>query len=220
MPRFAANLGFLFTELPFLDRFAAAARAGFRGVEYISPYEHGARDIARRLADNGLTQALFNLPAGDWAAGERGIAILPGREQEFRDSVSRALDYAGELGCARVNCLAGIAPPGADRRILADTFVANLAFAAEATRGRRIELVIEPINTRDMPGFFLKRSDEALGLMKRVGSDNLHLQADIYHMQIMEGDIIRTIRKNYPFFAHYHAAGNPGRGQRVPGPLR
>jgi len=211
MPRFAANLGFLFTELPFLDRFAAAARAGFRGVEYISPYEHGARDIARRLADNGLTQALFNLPAGDWAAGERGIAILPGREQEFRDSVSRALDYAGELGCARVNCLAGIAPPGADRRTLEDIFVANLAFAAEATRGRRIELVIEPINTRDMPGFFLNRSDEALGLMKRVGSDNLHLQADIYHMQIMEGDLARRLEAAMPQIGHIQIADNPGR---------
>ena len=116
MPNFSANLGFLFTELPFLDRFAAAARAGFKGVEFASPYEHGARDIARRLADHGLTQALFNLPAGDWAAGERGIAVLSGREAEFRDGVSRALDYAEELGCARLNCLAGIAPPGADRR--------------------------------------------------------------------------------------------------------
>ena len=166
MPNFSANLGFLFTELPFLDRFAAAARAGFKGVEFASPYEHGARDIARRLADHGLTQALFNLPAGDWAAGERGIAVLPGREAEFRDGVSRALDYAEELGCARLNCLAGIAPPGADRRVLEETFVANLAFAAEATRGRRVKLLIEPINTRDMPGFFLNRSDEALRLMR------------------------------------------------------
>jgi hypothetical protein len=148
MPNFSANLGFLFTELSFLDRFAAAARAAFRGVEYASPYGHSARDIARLLADHGLTQALFNLPAGDWDAGERGIAILPGREGEFRDGVSRALDYAGELGCARLNCLAGIAPPDVDRRALEETVVANLAFAAEAARGRRVQLLIEPINPR------------------------------------------------------------------------
>ena len=211
MPNFSANLGFLFTELPFLDRFAAAARAGFKGVEFASPYEHGARDIARRLADHGLTQALFNLPAGDWAAGERGIAVLSGREAEFRDGVSRALDYAEELGCARLNCLAGIAPPGADRRVLEETFVANLAFAAEATRRRRVKLLIEPINTRDMPGFFLNRSDEALRLMERVGSDNLHLQADIYHMQVMEGDLARRLEAAMTAIAHIQIADNPGR---------
>jgi len=181
MPNFSANLGFLFTELPFLDRFAAAARAGFKGVEYASPYDHGVRDIARRLADHGLTQALVNLPAGDWEAGERGIAILPGREEEFRDGVSRALDYAGELGCVRLNCLAGIAPPGADQRALEETFVASLGFAAEATARRGVRLLIEPINTRDMPGFFLNRSDQALRLMGCVKSDNLYLQADISH---------------------------------------
>jgi hydroxypyruvate isomerase len=211
MPRFAANLSFLFTELPFLDRFAAAARAGFEGVEYASPYEHPARDIARRLADQGLTQALFNLPAGNWEAGERGIAILPGREKEFRESLSRALDYADALGCARLNCLAGIAPPGADRGILEETFVANLAFAAEALRVRRVRLLIEPINTRDMPGFFLNRSAEALRLMKRVGSDNLHLQADIYHMQVMEGDLARRLEEAMPQIAHIQIADNPGR---------
>jgi hydroxypyruvate isomerase len=211
MPKFSANLGFLFTELPFLDRFAAAARGGFTGVEYASPYEHRARDIARRLAGHGLTQALFNLPAGDWDAGERGIAILPGREDEFRDGVSRALDYAEELGCARLNCLAGIAPAGADRRALEETFVANLAFAAAATRGRGVKLLIEPINTHDMPGFFLNRTDEALSLMKRVQSDNLYLQADIYHMQVMEGDLARRLGAAMPSIAHIQIADNPGR---------
>jgi len=211
MPKFSANLGFLFTELPFLDRFGAAARAGFTAVEVASPYEHGARDIARRLADHGQTQALFNLPAGDWEAGERGIAILPGREGEFRDGVSRALDYASELGCARLNCLAGIAPPDADRRALEETFVANLAFAAEATRGRGVKLLVEPINTRDMPGFFLNRSDEALGLISRVRSDNLYLQADIYHMQMMEGDLARRLEAAMPSIAHIQIADNPGR---------
>jgi hydroxypyruvate isomerase len=211
MPNFSANLGFLFTELPFLDRFAAAARAGFKGVEYASPYEHGARDIARRLADHGLTQALFNLPAGDWDAGERGIAILPGREEEFRDGVSRALDYAEELGCARLNCLAGIAPPGGDRRALEETFVANLAFAAAAARERGVKLLIEPINTRDMPGFFLNRSEQALRLMGRVGSGNLYLQADIYHMQVMEGDLARRLEAAMAAIAHIQIADNPGR---------
>jgi hydroxypyruvate isomerase len=211
MPSFSANLGFLFTELPFLDRFGAAARAGFKAVEYASPYEHDARAIARRLADHGLTQALFNLPAGDWEAGERGIAILPGREAEFRDGVLRALDYAQELGCARLNCLAGIAPPGADRGVLEGTFVSNLAFAADALRARRVKLLIEPINGRDMPGFFLNRSDEALRLMKRVGSDNLYLQADIYHMQVMEGDLARRLEAAMPQIAHIQIADNPGR---------
>ncbi len=211
MPKFSANLGFLFAELPFLDRFAAAARAGFKGVEYASPYEHAASDIARRLADHGLTQALFNLPAGDREAGESGIAVLAGREAEFRDGVSRALDYAGELGCARLNCLAGIAPPGADRRALEETFAANLAFAAEAARGRRVKLLIEPISLYEMPGFFLNRSDEALRLIKRVASDNLYLQADIYHMQIMEGDLARRLEAAMPEIAHIQIADNPGR---------
>jgi hydroxypyruvate isomerase len=211
MPKFSANLGFLFTELPFLDRFAAAARAGFKGVEYASPYEHDARDIARRLADHDLTQALFNLPAGDWGAGERGIAILPGREATFRDSVSRALDTAAELGCTRLNCLAGIAPPDADRRTLEETFVANLAFAAHAAGRRGVKLLIEPINTREMPGFFLNRSDEALSFMGRVKSGNLHLQADIYHMQVMEGDLASRLEAAMPLIAHIQIADNPGR---------
>ena len=211
MPSFSANLSFLFNELGFLDRFGAAARAGFKGVEFASPYEHGARDIARRLADHGLTQALFNLPAGDWDAGERGIAILPGREEEFRGGVSRALDYAEELGCARLNCLAGIAPPGGDRRALEETFVANLAFAAEAARKRGVKLLIEPINTRDMPGFFLSRSEQALRLMGRVGSGNLYLQADIYHMQVMEGDLARRLEAAMARIAHIQIADNPGR---------
>jgi hydroxypyruvate isomerase len=211
MPKFSANLGFLFKELPFLDRFAAAAKAGFKGVEYASPYEHDSRAIARRLADHGLTQALFNLPAGDWEAGERGMAILPGREAAFRDSVSRALDVAEELGCVRINCLAGIAPPDADRRTLEDRFVANLAFAAEATERRKVKLLIEPINTGDMPGFFLNRSDEAVRIMGRVKSANLYLQADIYHMQVMEGDLARRLEAASPRIAHIQIADNPGR---------
>jgi hydroxypyruvate isomerase len=211
MPRFSANLGFLFTDLPFLDRFAAAAKAGFKGVEYISPYEHAPEEIACRLADHGLTQALFNLPAGDWAEGQRGLAILPGREDEFRDGLERALDYAAALGCERLNCLAGIAPMQADPRVLEATFLKNLAFAAETTARRGVKLLIEPINTRDMPGFYLNRTDEALRLIDLVMSDNLYLQADIYHMQIMEGDLARRLETAAPRVAHIQIADNPGR---------
>ncbi len=211
MPRFSANRSFLFTDLPFLDRFAAAARAGFAGVEYASPYEHDAKDIARRLEDHGLIQALFNLPAGDWAAGERGIAILPGRVREFRDGVARALDYANALGCERLNCLAGIAPPGVDRSALETTFLDNLASAAEAAAQRKVRLLIEPINTRDMPGFFLDRADDALRLIGRAASDNLYLQADIYHMQVMQGDLARRLEAAMPRIAHIQIADNPGR---------
>ena len=213
MSKFSANLGFLFADLPFLDRFAAAAAAGFRAVEYMAPYDYAPREIAGLLADLGLTQALFNLPAGDWDAGERGMAILPDRVGDFRDSVARALDYAEALGCKRLNCLAGIAPPNVDRRMLEATLIDNLAFAAEAAAERGVKLLIEPINTRDMPGFFLSRSDEALRLIERVGSTNLWLQADVYHMQIMEGDLARRLEAAMPRIAHIQIADNPGRNE-------
>jgi hydroxypyruvate isomerase len=215
LPKFSANLSFLFSDLPFLDRFAAAAAAGFRAVEYMAPYDYDPREIARRLADLGLTQVLFNLPAGDWDSGERGLAILPGRMNAFRDGVVRGLDYAETLGCERINCLAGIAPMGADRRILEATFLDNLVFAADAAARRSVRLLIEPINTRDMPGFFLNRTDDALNLIERVGSPNLWLQADIYHMQIMEGDLARRLQAAAPRIAHIQIADNPGR--REPG---
>ncbi len=215
MPKFSANLNFLFTELPFLDRFAAAARAGFTAVEYPSPYEHEPSDIARRLADHGLAQALFNLPMGNVETGERGLAILPGREQEFRKGVGRALDYAAALGCGRLNCLAGVTPPDVEPRTLETIFLENLSFAAEAARGRGVKLLIEPINDRDTPGFYLTRTDVALRLIEKVRSDNLYLQADIYHMQIMEGDLARRIEAALPQIAHIQIADNPGR--REPG---
>ncbi len=213
MPRFSANLSFLFADLPFLDRFHAAARSGFRAVEYVGPYDHDPREIARRLADLDLTQALFNLPTGDWAKGERGLAILPGREGEFRDGVARALDYAEALACERLNCLAGIAPEGVDRRLLEATFLDNLAFAAEAAERRGVKLLIEPINDRDIPGFFLNRTDEALKIIARVGAENLWLQADVYHMQIMEGDLARRLKEAMPRIAHIQIADNPGRNE-------
>ena len=210
MPRFSANLGFLFTDQPFLDRFAAAANVGFKGVEYMSPYEHDPKDIARRLADHGLTQALFNLPAGDWAAGERGLAILPEREDEFRDGLKRALDYAEALGCERLNCLAG--DRAAACRSTGPPVVSRKSLLRGGRVGRRgVKLLIEPINNRDMPGFYLNRTDEALRLIGCVKSDNLYLQADIYHMQIMEGDLARRLEAAAARIAHIQIADNPGR---------
>jgi len=211
MPRFSANLSMLFGEHDFLDRFDAAARAGFKGVEYIGPYDHAPDVVAARLKKNGLTQVLFNLPPGDWGKGERGIAVLPDRVPEFRQGVAKAISYAQALDCQQVNCLAGIAPAGADRKVLEDVLAENLAFAAEKLEQAGIRLLIEPINTRDIPGFFLTHSDQALGLIDRIGSKNLFLQYDIYHMQIMEGDLARTIEANLGRIAHIQLADNPGR---------
>ena len=211
MPKFSANLTFLYTDLPLLDRFAAAARSGFKGVEYMSPYEEAKGDLIARLRDNGLTQVLHNLPVGDWAAGERGIAILPDRVEEFRRGVAKAVDYASALGCGQVNCLVGVTPKGADAGALRATLVANLAYAAQELQKANIKLLIEPCNTRDIPGFFLSRTDEALRLIYEVGSNNLFVQYDIYHAQIMEGDLARTIETNLASIAHIQLADNPGR---------
>ena len=210
MPRFSANLSMLYTEHAFLDRFAAAADDGFRAVEYVGPYDEAPERIARALERNGLEQALFNLPVGDWAAGERGIASLPGREAEFRDGVARAIDYADALGCRQVNCLAGIAPDGraAERRAI---LVENLRHAADALGAAGIRLLIEPINTRDMPGFLVSRSAQAIGIMDAVGSENLWLQYDFYHMQIMQGDLVATFAALQDRIAHVQIADNPGR---------
>ncbi|GJD75815.1 hydroxypyruvate isomerase [Methylobacterium goesingense] len=211
MPRFAANLTMLFQEHDFLDRFGEAARAGFRGVEFLFPYEHRTAAIAERLACHDLSLVLHNLPAGDWAAGERGIAVLPERRPEFREGVARAIDAAGALGCGQVNCLAGIAPSGLGRDRLRDTLRENLAYAAAALKRAGIRLLIEPVNTRDIPGFFLTGTAQAVALIDEVGSDNLFLQYDAYHMQIMEGDLARTIEANLPRIAHVQLADNPGR---------
>jgi hydroxypyruvate isomerase len=213
MPKFSANLSMLFGEHDFLDRFDSAARNGFRGVEYIGPYEHAPDVVAARLKKNGLTQVLFNLPVGDWGKGERGIAILPDRIHEFRQGVAKAITYAHALGCEQVNCLAGIAPAGADRATLDKVFADNVAFAAEKLEQAGIRLLIEPINTRDIPGFFLTSSRQALDIIDRVRSMNLYLQYDIYHMQIMEGDLARTIEANLGRIAHIQLADNPGRNE-------
>jgi len=183
MPRFAANLTMLFGEMPFLDRFAAAKAAGFAGVEYLFPYEFDKADLREQLNEHGLTQVLHNLPAGNWAKGERGIAILPDRVDEFRDGVGRAIDYAKALDCGQLNCLVGIAPDDADPRELGEVLVTNLRFAADALARERIKLLIEPINTLDIPGFYLKGTEQAVQLIADVRSSNLFVQYDIYHMR-------------------------------------
>jgi hydroxypyruvate isomerase len=213
VPKFAANLTMLFNELPFLDRFAAAKAAGFSGVEFLFPYEFEKAVLREKLERYGLSQVLHNLPAGNWAAGERGIAILPDRIAEFRAGVERAIDYAKALDCRQLNCLAGITPDGVDTRELHRVFVDNLRFAADALARHKIRLLIEPINTRDIPGFFLSRTQQAQDLIAEVGSDNLFIQYDIYHMQVMEGDLAPTIRKHLGRIAHIQLADNPGRNE-------
>ncbi len=213
MPKFAANLSMLFAEEPFLDRFAAAANAGFRAVEYLFPYAYQKEELAERLRSNGLTQVLFNMPPGNWEAGERGIACHPDRISEFQDGVGKAIDYAKALGCARVNCLAGIAPAGVPPEKIHSTFVDNLRFAANELKSAGILLVAEAINTNDIPGFYLTRSAQAMALFDEVGSDNLKLQYDIYHMQRMEGELAKTIERLLPRIGHIQIADNPGRNE-------
>ncbi len=213
MPKFAANLSMLFTELPFPERFAAAARAGFSGVEYLSPYAMPKEEIAERLQSNGLTQVLFNLPTGNWDGGERGIACHPDRISEFQEGVEKAIDYAKALGCAQVNCLAGIMPKDIDAATAHRTLADNLKFAAGKLKEAGILLIAEPINTYDIPGFFLNRSAQAIALFDEVGSDNLKLQYDIYHMQRTEGELAKTIERLLPRIAHIQIADNPGRNE-------
>jgi hydroxypyruvate isomerase len=211
MPKFSANLSMLFQEHDFLDRFDAAAAAGFKGVEYLGPYDHTPEEVAARLRKNGLSQVLFNLPSGNWAGGERGIAVLTDRVEEFRANVDTAIAYAKALGCPQVNCLAGIAPAGLAYGEVEDVFVENLKFAADKLEKAGVKLLIEAINTRDIPGFFLNHTRQALSIIDRVGSGNLYFQYDIYHMQIMEGDLARTIEENLGRIAHIQLADNPGR---------
>ena len=211
MPKFAANLTMMYNEVDFLDRFEAAAKSGFKGVEYLFPYPFGKDELAERLQQHGLTQVLHNLPAGDWGAGERGIACLPDRVGEFQDGVGTAIEYAQALGCKQINCLAGISPAGVDTEAVHAAFVSNLKFAADKLKAAGIRLLIEPINTRDIPGFFLCHTQQGLDILDEVGSDNLALQYDIYHMQIMEGDLAPTIERNLARIGHMQLADNPGR---------
>jgi hydroxypyruvate isomerase len=208
--RFDANLGMLFCELPFRERFAAAARAGFRAVEYPFPYSYPLAELQEGLEQNGLIQVLHNLPPGDFAKGERGIACLPDRKGEFQDSVGLALQYARGLRCPQVNCLAGIAA-GVPRDVAFTTFVDNLKFAAQSLAQAGVRLLIEPINTTDMPGFFLCHSAQALAVLDAVDSPNLALQYDVYHMQVMEGDPARSIAQCISRIGHFQVADHPGR---------
>ena len=212
MPNFAANLSFQFTEVPFPERFARAAAAGFRGVEYLFPYEYPAQDIAEWLQAAGLEQVLFNLPAGDWAAGERGQACLPHRQGEFAESVEQALDYAMILDCPRVHCMAGLRSAGHDEAEFEATYIANLRHAADRFATIDTMVLIEPINSRvDMPGYWLDDIPKALRLLVAIDRPNVRLQLDLYHAQIMQGDLARTIEANLGSIGHIQIADNPGR---------
>jgi hydroxypyruvate isomerase len=213
MTKLAANLTMLFNELPFLDRFEAAAKAGFTGVEFLFPYAYEAKDLAARLQANQLQLVLHNLPAGNWEAGERGIACHPDRIEEFRDGVRTAISYAKQLGVRQLNCLVGIVPPGVSQETAHRTVVANLKFAADALKQEGIHLLVEPINTFDIPGFFLSRTSQAARLIEETGSDNLFIQYDIYHMQRMEGELANTLKANLGLIAHVQLADNPGRNE-------
>ncbi|GGF02443.1 hydroxypyruvate isomerase [Aliidongia dinghuensis] len=211
MPRFAANLSMMFSEYDFLDRFSAAADAGFKAVEYLFPYEYSAEELARRLESAKLTQALFNLPPGDWAKAERGLAALPGREADFAHALDRAIAYARPLNCAKLHAMAGILPPGTDPAAARRTYVANLRRAAEHAAEAGITILIEPINTRDIPGYFLNRPAEARAIIEEVGAANLRLQFDIYHCQIMVGDLATQLRAHADITGHIQIAGVPDR---------
>lgn len=219
MPKLAANLSMLFTEMDFMARFEAASKAGFKGVEYLFPYDFSAEEIKGQLDLHKLTQVLFNLPAGDWAKGERGIACLPDRTEEFRLGVDTAIEYAHVLGCKQVNCLSGIVPKNLSLTIAEDTLVDNLKYAADKLAQQDINLVLEAINTQDMPGFCVSTTAQTMDIIERVGSDNLRSQYDIYHMQIMEGNIARTMTDYIRSIGHVQLADNPGRHEPGTGEL-
>jgi len=213
MPKFAANLSMLFTELPFLDRFEAAAKADFKAVEFLFPYAWPAADIKQRLDAHGLTLVLHNLPAGNWEAGERGIACHPDRVDEFRAGVATAITYAKALGVGQLNCLAGKAPAGVSAAVLRQTLVANLAYAANELKKAGLRLLVEPINTFDIPGFYVSGTAQAVALLDEVGADNAFVQYDIYHAQRMEGELAATLQKQLARIGHIQLADNPGRNE-------
>ncbi|AWK89395.1 2-oxo-tetronate isomerase [Azospirillum thermophilum] len=210
MVQFAANLTMLFTEVPFLDRFERAAAAGFRAVEMLFPYDHPAEAVAERLQRFGLTLALFNMPPGDWAAGDRGMAAIPGRADEFRANLETARRYARTLGCTRLHAMAGITR-GLDPAACGETFVANLRHAADLLAGDGVTVLVEPLNDRDMPGYFLAHQEDALRLVEAVDRPNVAVQLDLYHAQIMDGDLTRRIERMAGRFAHVQIASVPDR---------
>ena len=211
MPRFAANLSMMFNEVSFLGRFSEAAQAGFKGVEYLFPYDYSPLELASRLREHGLTQILFNMPPGDWDAGERGLASLPGRESEFDDGLEKMVEYAQALECRQVHMMAGIPPEGTTPLKARDTYVRNLRSAAKACRANGITVLIEPINLRDMPGYYLHHQDQALMLLDEAGEPNTALQMDLYHCQITEGDLAQRICDNFKHIGHFQVAGVPER---------
>ena len=221
MPRFAANLSMLYPEVDFLDRFAAACSDGFEAVEYLFPYAYESATLAQRLADHGLQQVLFNGPPGNWEAGERGVACLPGREDEFRRGIEQALNYAQALNCPRVHVMAGVAPSGFERARLSATYEFNLSWAAEQALSAGRDVLVEPINTRDIPGYFLNRQDEAHRMVQTIGAPNLKVQMDLYHCQIVEGDVAMKVRQYLPTgrVGHMQIAGVPERHEPDVGEL-
>ncbi|MGA2596252.1 MAG: 2-oxo-tetronate isomerase [Bryobacteraceae bacterium] len=220
MPRFAANLSMMFNEVPFLDRFSAATDAGFNGVEYLFPYEHAAATIGQKLRQNKLENVLFNMPPGDWAAGERGIASIPGREAEFRNGVSKALVYAKELGVGRLHAMAGIPPADANPAACRAALVENLKYAAEELARHNIMLLLEAINTRDMPGFFVSTQAQCADICAAVNAPNMKMQLDCYHMQVMEGDLASKLRRYAAQCGHVQIAGAPNRNEPDTGEIR
>jgi hydroxypyruvate isomerase len=225
MPRFAANISMMYTELGFLDRFAAAAKDGFKAVEFLFPYDYPAADLAARLNDSGLQQVLFNAPPGNWAAGERGNTCLPGREKEFRDGFVKALEYAHALKCPRIHTMAGVVPAGADRAKLRQTFVANVTWAAEKACAENIDVVMEPIAPRNIPGFFLNYQAEAHAIIEETGAPNLKVQMDLFHCQVGEGDLAMKLRKyledpKKTRVGHMQIASVPGRNEPDQGEVR
>ena len=219
MPKLAANLSMMFNEVDMMDRFAAAAQAGFKGVEYLFPYEFVAADLKEALDSNGLEQVLFDFPAGDWGEGERGITIMPERVSEFRDGVGSACEYAKALGCTRITALAGKIPDGAPPVALQDTLIENLQYAADEAAKVGATVMVEAINTRDIPGFFVNRTNHALQVITQVNRPNVKLQYDIYHMQIMEGDVAIAMETNKDAIGHLQLADNPGRHEPGTGEL-
>jgi hydroxypyruvate isomerase len=213
MPKFAANLSMLFTEVPFLDRFERAAKAGFTAVEFLFPYAHTAKEIRSRLDAHGLQLVLHNLPPGNWDGGERGVGCHPDRVAEFRQGVARGIEYATALGAPQLNCLAGKVPAGVDAATLRRTFVDNVRYAAGEFRRAGLKLLIEPINFYDIPGFYLNTTAQAISILDEVGADNAYVQYDIYHAQRMEGELAATMSKHLARIAHMQLADNPGRNE-------
>jgi hydroxypyruvate isomerase len=211
MPRFAANLSMLFTEVPFLERFGAAAAAGFRGVEFQFPYAHEPAHLAERVAAHGLEAVLFNMPPGDWDAGDRGLACDPRRKREFEESVGASIEYARALGCARVHCMAGLRPREGSDALVRETYVENVRFAARELRRVGVTLLVEAINTRDVPGYYLTTSRQAFALIDEIAAENVRFQCDLYHLQIMEGDLAHTLETELARIGHVQIADTPGR---------